>query len=259
MRTISLYETYNFTDAFYSGYSRFKHGSKTQARIFGRQLAEVCDFDSGSHLMFYSAPHNNVPTASNALKDYLLSGCSRQFMEKGITIEQGKIFRAYSYDDDYGKMSKEERRNAIKSDQLYIDKSFLSDKHTLVIIDDIKITGSHEERIQEILNREGIKNDVIYIYIAEYTGDDPTIEHRLNHRDVNNLIDINHIIRNEEFIFNIRVVKFILRASQEEFINFITYQSDSFNETLFSCAILNNYHNNPKYKDNFNILKTHVK
>lgn len=176
-------------------------------------------------------------------------------MEKGITVKQGKINREYSYDDDYGMMSKEDRAKAISSDLFHVDKTFISPDDTLVFIDDIKITGSHEQRIKELLKREKIKNDVIFIYIAKYTGNDPTIEHRLNHCVVNNLKDINDIIRNEEFIFNTRVVKFILKADIENFVSFITYQSNTFKETLFSLSILNNYHTNSKYKTNFDILK----
>jgi hypothetical protein len=88
-----------------------------------------------------------------------------------------------------------------------------------------------------------------------YTGDDPTIENRLNHFSVSNLKDINNIIRNEEFIFNTRVVKYILKADIEEFVSFITYQSETFKETLFNLSVLNGYHDNTKYSRNFNILK----
>lgn len=259
MRTISLYKTDNFSPEFYVNYSKFKHGSKTQAREFGKAVSKVCDFKNNKSLIFYSAPYNNVCTASNAFKDYLLAFCSRQFLEQGIAVRQSKIDRKYSYDDDYGNMSKEERVKAISSDIFHIDKYFISKDDTLVFIDDIKITGSHESRIKELLVREGINNDVIFIYIAEYTGEDPAIEHRLNHKDVENLKDINDIIRNEEFIFNTRVVKFILKADIEHFVSFITYQSSVFQETIFSLSILNQYHLNDKYKTNFEILKNLLK
>ena len=81
------------------------------------------------------------------------------------------------------------------------------------------------------------------------------IEHYLNHHSVNNLKDVNRIIQNEEFIFNIRVIKYILKAELSEFVNFITYQSDSFRKTLYHLAILNKYHSHRKYYKNFNILK----
>ena len=152
-------------------------------------------------------------------------------------------------------MSKEEREKAISSDLFHIDKDFIKERDVLVFIDDIKITGSHEKRICEMLLREGIKNETIFIYIAEYLGNNPQIEHQLNHKKVNNLRDINDIIRNEEFIFNTRVVKFILKQDIENFVNFISYQSKTFQETLFSLSILNDYHRNEKYRINFEILK----
>lgn len=255
MKTISFTKSDEFSDDFYDAYSRFKHGSKTEARLAGKNAARLCDFPENTSLIFYSAPHNNIPTASNSFKDYLLSACASQFMYKNINIKQGKINREYSYDDDYGMMTKEQRIAAISSDIFQIDKSTITQSDMLVFVDDIKITGSHEGRIKELLARECIVNDVIFIYMAEYTGCDPSIEHRLNHHSVKDLKDINNIIRNEEFIFNTRVVKFILRADIEHFVSFITYQSNSFKETLFSLSILNNYHLSPKYKTNFNILK----
>lgn len=254
METFNVLKTDTFTEEFYINYSKFKHGSKTQARKFGKELADVCNFPENTTLVFYPAPYNNVPAASNALKDYVLSFASKQFMEKNITIKQSKIYREYSYDDDYGKMSKEERIEAISSDMMYIDKSCIKENDILVFIDDIKITGSHEKRILEILERDQIKNKTIFLYIAEYTGDNAAVEHDLNHKSVYNLRTVNDIIRNEEFIFNIRVVKYILRADIEDFVSFITYQSELFQETLYNAAIHNGYHNNPKYKNNFNIL-----
>lgn len=255
MRTISLLKAKTFPEQFFNDYSKFKHGSKTAARNFGREVSKVCNFEPGKTLVLYSAPHNNIHTASNAFKDYLLSFCSQQFMEKGISVKQGKINREYSYDDDYGKMNKQQRAKAISSDLFHIDKSFIAKDDVLVFIDDIKITGSHEDRIKEMLLREKIKNEVMFIYIAQYTGNDPTIEHELNHRTVNDLKDINDIIRNEEFIFNTRVVKFILKADIEHFVSFITYQSATFRDTLLSLSILNNYHKNEKYRVNFEILR----
>lgn len=254
MHTKSLLCADNFTPSFFSNYSKFKHGSKTCARIFGEEVADVLEFQPNKTHVFYSAPYNNIHTASNAFKDYLLSFSAQKFIQNNITVKQGKINREYSYDDDYGKMNAEDRKKAISSDLFHIDKTFIAPDDVLVFIDDIKITGSHEDRIKELLQRENIENDVMFIYIAQYTGQDPTIEHELNHRSVNNLKDINDIIRNEEFIFNTRVVKYILKSDIEHFVSFITYQSNSFKETLFSLSVLNNYHTNIKYRSNFDIL-----
>lgn len=255
MRTISSPPDKEFRESFIKDYSKFKHGSKTIARQFGKDIAEICDFPADSKLIFYSAPHNNIHTASNAFKDYLLSYCADQFLTKNISVRQGKIDRKYSYDNDYGMMSAEQRRAAISSDIFHIDKHFIEPDDVLVFVDDIKITGSHENRIIELLEREQIKNEVIFIYIAVYTGNDPTIENVLNHKYISTLRDINDIIRNDEFIFNTRVAKFILKSDIESFVSFITYQSQTFKETLYALSVLNGYHTNDQYKINFGLLK----
>jgi hypothetical protein len=256
MRTIVLFKGTEFESNFYSAYSKFKHGSKAQARLFGKKISEICNFEKDCKLICYSAPYDNIPTASNAFKDFLLLFCSSQFLEKNIRVKQGKIHRAYSYDKDYGLMSKEQRENAISSDLFNIDTSFIGGDEFLVFIDDIKITGSHEKRIHELIKREKITNKVIFIYIAEYIGGNVQVEHLLNSNSVNTLEDIDHLIRNEGFIFNTRVIKFILKAPAKDFISFIMSQSNSFKETLFCSALLNNYHTNDIYRVNFEALRS---
>lgn len=259
--TLSLEQLDKFTDIKLSEYSKFKHGSKTIARSFGKELSKVIgpNLLPQQDLIIYPAPFNHVPTASSALKDYLLSSLTATILEKDVKVTQGKITRLYSYDEDYGKMSKEERANLIAGDKFDFDTSSIKPTDTLMFIDDIKITGQHEVKIRELLDRKKILNDCIFVYLYEYTGDRPAIEHDLNHHSVNNLKDVNKIIVNDEFIFNTRVIKYILRADIEEFVSFITYQSDSFLETLYTFSVLNEHHKNPKYTNNFGILHNLLK
>ena len=260
--TLSLQQADNFSKETYTDYSKFKHGSKSTARKFGKQLSDGIKEQFKAYkdrsLVFYSAPFNNIPTASNALKDYLLSSLSLTFLENNISVKQSKINRLYSYDEDYGKMSAAERAALIANDRFIFDHSAITEDDVLVFIDDIKITGQHEVKIKEMLEAEGIKNEIILVYLFEYTGSSPAIEHDLNHESVNTLKDVNDIIRNDKFIFNTRVVKYILKADVAEFVNFIDYQSDIFKETLLHYSILNDYHKNAKYKMNFNILRDFV-
>lgn len=259
MQSISYLKTDNFDKQTYIDYSKFKHGSKTIAREFGKKLADYTKVGFEKYkdktLVFFSAPHGNIPTASHALTDYLLSGLSLTFLENNITVKQGKINRLYTYTEDYGKLTKEEREIMIRDDRFIFDKSNIKPDDVLIFIDDIKITGQHEVKILQMIEEEGIENEVLLMYMFEYTGDRPSIEHDLNHKSVNNLIDVNDIIRNDEFIFNTRVVKYILNSPISEFVNFITYQSDTFRETLLKHSILNGYHMVDQYKMNFNILK----
>lgn len=259
--TLSLIQKDKFTDIELSEYSKFKHGSKTIARGFGKALSEVVGqrLLPEQDIIIYPPPFNHVPTAGSALKDYLLSSLAPTILEKDVKVTQGKITRLYSYDEDYGKMSKEERVNLIAGDKFDFDTSSIKPTDTLMFIDDIKITGQHEVKIRELLDRKKVLNDCIFVYLYEYTGDRPSIEHDLNHFSVNNLKDVNRIIVNDEFIFNTRVIKYILRADIEEFVSFITYQSDAFLETLYTFSVLNEHHKNPKYTVNFGILHNLLK
>lgn len=254
----SLHKQEVFPHTFEDTYSQFKHGSKKYARRFGQELAQGFT-NSGllkpnTNVIIYAAPFLNIPTASGSLKDYFVSYIAKYSKQNNIRLKQGYIRREYSYDDDYGKMSSEERDAAISSDIFSLDTGFISDEDVLVFVDDIKITGSHERRIQELLKRYGIKNEVIFVYLAEYTGSDPTVEDRLNHSMVKNLTDITRIITEQDFLFNTRVVKYILK--NPEFEQFIKYQSRVFQVTLYNLGIMNDYHNNPKFQRAFEVLET---
>lgn len=247
-------------------YSKFKHGSKSCARKFGKELAisfqdtmtqEIKYILENSEIVVSSAPYKYIPVASTALKDYFLS----EFMlwcatEYGKTPADLKIFRGHSYNEDYGAMTVEQRDKAISSDSFWIDSEFIKNK-TLILIDDIRITGSHERRMENLLESVGFDGNVIYLYYSHLNVDSvvhPNIENVLNYAFVQNELDINHIIKNDEFIFNTRVVKFLLNLPEDKFSTFINYQSESFVETLAKNAIGNGYLKEQKFYNNLQNL-----
>jgi hypothetical protein len=252
-------------------YSRFKYGDRSVAREFGYELGEKFLHSTVYHtlqqeldlseipIVISSAPYKFIPTASFALKDYFVHEFNRSHAIKfGKSIEDIKIFRQHSYHDDYGSMTKEDRDKAITSEDFYIDEHFIQNK-ILLFIDDIKITGSHQSRIETLLQSINFTGHVIFLYYAELIGTEPPqIENYLNLYAINDLRDINKIIRESEFLFNTRVVKFILHANPGDFKTFIGFQSIRFNETLLHYAIGNEYFKEPKYQTNLNTLLLHL-
>jgi len=83
----------------------------------------------------------------------------------------------------------------------------------------------------------------------------PNIENYLNHKLIKSLDDINSIIKNEQFRFNTRVVKYILNATDEQFDKFIEEQDCFFVNDLYYNAIGNEYFKFPVYLRNLNKLK----
>lgn len=253
-----------------SEYSRFKYGSKTVARKFGKLLAErffqskefhelVCG--NSKQIVVCSSPYHNIPTATFAMKDYFVAEFNRKLVEFGLEpVFETKIVRTPSYVSDYSTMSASDRFKAISSDAFYMDKEYVKDKF-IIFIDDVKITGSHEKMIHRMLEEMNIKSETMFLYFGEIINKDinPKIEDNINCYSVKNLIDINWIIQNEEFLFNTRVVKFILNRDEEEFQNFINYQSDIFRDTLYKHAISNGYHKHEEFSVNISKLLTLLK
>lgn len=252
-------------------YSKLKYGSKRAARIFGVDLGKsfiqsleaspsggLYDKLKGKEIVIASAPYKFIPVASTILKDYFLSAFNTRWAEENPSVQDLKVFRGHSYNADYGSMTEEQRDAAINSDSFYIDSNFIKGK-TLFFIDDVRITGAHERRIEKLLQNVGFEGNVVFLYFAEFVGEGhPNIENELNFAFVKNLKSINYIIQNDDFIFNTRVTKYILSASKDEFSNFIDYQTKSFRNTLLTYTMGNEYHKLPEFKENINYLRTKI-
>lgn len=247
-------------------YSKFKHGSKTVAREFGKILAkrfwvQVLRHDPPDKpIVVYPSPYNFVPTAAFVLKDYFVRYLNEHLTNAGYPpVKEGKIYRNASYIQDYGAMNEIDRDNALVDDPFHIDPVFAEGK-ILLFLDDIKITGSHERRIDRMVADYKLDNKCYYLYYAsvEDPSIEPSFENELNYAAIHSLIDVSKIIRNEEFGFNTRVVKFILKVDHEEFKTFTSYQSDTFLDNLIHWAVGNSYHLTPEYKQNFIHLQTLV-
>lgn len=255
-------------------YSKLKYGSKRVARLFGTELArkflkslenenkDLKELIDGEQIVIASAPYKYIPVASTVLKDYFISTFNNDWAENNPSLQDLKIFRGHSYNCDYGALNAEEREARLTGDSFYVDANFIKGK-VLICVDDVRITGSHERRMEKLLESVGFDGIVIYLYYAEYTGDGhANIENKLNYGfvkgDSTDLVRINYIIQNDEFKFNTRVTKYILSAKFEEFKNFIDYQSKAFRNSLITYLIGNEYHRIPEFKQNVQYLKTKI-
>lgn len=245
-------------------YSRFKFGSKSIARKFGKDLARkfwrqiIRDNRPDTSIVVFSSPYNFIPTATGIMKDYFIRYFNEYLIDSGMnSVEESKIHRTLSYKvEDYGEMSKEERLEKIGGDRFHIDSQFCQDK-ILIFIDDVKITGSHELMVEKMCETYQLSNKCYFIYFASLN--DPSIpatfENDLNYADVKSLLDINSIIRNDEFIPNTRVIKYILNSKPEDCQTFLQYQSDRFLENILHLSLGNSYHTVPEYQVNIKTLR----
>ena len=262
-------------------YSKFKFGCKQAARKFGEELAEafISEIKNGlwwgylsSHqksIVVLSSPYCFIPTATFAMKDYFVRKLNHFLVSNNMpVVEETKIHQTITYKEDYGGLSAAQRKKLISNDAFRLDTDFCRNK-LCIFLDDIRITGSHEFVIQKMIDsyNEGemidifTKGDYAFLYYATLNNQEipPQIENKLNYAYVKNLKDLDKIIKNEEFLLNTRVVKYILNSKIKECKEFLDYQKEKFLHNLYHQAIGNSYHLVPEYQINLNYIKTLIK
>ncbi len=256
-------EVFGFSAA---AYSRFKFGDDAVAQKFGTDLAHQFIKQYLQHnpitaqIVVISSPYSFIPTATFALKNYFVFTLNRWLAHHNYAVvQETKVHRTVTYKEDYGELNAEERMTLIGNDSFHIDKEFLTGK-TLVFLDDIKITGSHERMINKMLEAYHLKNEVHLLYFAELENKNihPKIENYLNYFAVKSIFDLDAIIKKEQFLLNTRVVKYILNADIDSFKVFLQNHTKSFTNLLYDLALGNGYHTIEAYQINLNVLKLHI-
>lgn len=257
-----IYEDKNFSFS-PTEYSKFKFGDKDISRKYGYQLATgfIKEYLSMNpiteQIIVISSPYCFIPTATFAMKDYFIQKLNEYLIICDYNVvEETKIHRTITYKEDYGALSAQQRTSLISKDGFHIDKEFIKGK-TIIFLDDIKITGSHERVIQRMVDEYGLENRCVFLYFAELSNKNinPNIENYLNYAFVKKLIDLDKVIKNENFLPNTRVVKFILNSEFEEFKTFIQYQPIKLVQTFYHLAIGNSYHKIEEYATNLQFIK----
>ncbi|MCX6317515.1 MAG: hypothetical protein NTW29_09510 [Bacteroidetes bacterium] len=248
-------------------YSKFKFGDGAIASKFGQSLAsEFIQQNkdillSGSEIVVVPSPYNAIPTASYWMSAAFIDRVNHFLASNGLkSLLTSKIHRYKTYSADYGNMTYEQRLNLISGDTYHLDKSFLEHRICL-FIDDIKITGSHEKVIRTLITDQGIEGQFIFIYFAELINKevDPTIENELNYYYVKTLEDLISLIVQDSFVYNTRVIKYILKKEPRDLEILINSISFKLISELVRLAISNNYHVMPEYEKSLQFFIKQIK
>ncbi|CAH7774746.1 putative orotate phosphoribosyltransferase [Enterobacteria phage ECGD1] [Escherichia phage vB_Eco_PATM] len=242
-------------------YSKLKFGSNQAAKRMGRILAESFFSKYEERLVNESfvvipSPYNYVKNAATVLSEHFVDHLNYLISIKGgKAVEWDIVHRKVSYINDYGFLSKEDRKALIDGDTFSINRDFWGNK-TLVFIDDVNITGTHEEKLIEILDKEGVENDTFFLYFAKYEGTEANTEAALNFNYINNLAAFIKMIKQEtDAKCLVRPIKYLMSQSEVDFKIALSQLPLYYVEQLFFGCLAEGYNNIEKYKENFDFLR----
>lgn len=247
-------------------YSRFKFGDGVTAKEFGTALGDgfirqhLEQDPIEQQIVVLSSPYSFIPTATFAMKNHFIFRLNKWLAGAGYpVVQETKVHRTITYKEDYGELSAEERLRLIGNDSFHIDRQFLGGK-TLLFLDDIKITGSHERMIYKMAKEYQLCNDIYMLYFAELANDDihPKIENHLNYHYIKSIFDLEKIIQGDSFQINTRIVKYILHYEFGAFCIFLQNQTEDFINLIYNMALGNSYHTIEAYSRNLGFINNYL-
>jgi hypothetical protein len=260
LHKINNASSFSFSPA---AYSVFKFGDGAVAAEFGNTLAQEfinaykTQIDFTKQLVVIPSPYSFIPTATFAMTVHFIYTLNRWLAQNNFAVvQQAKVHRTVTYKEDYGELDAAQRMKLIGNDSFHIDKDFLKDK-TLIFLDDIKITGSHERMITKMLGEYQLNNTTYLLYFAELvnTTIHPNIENYLNYYSIKSIFNLHPIVNHTNFAINTRIVKYILNTPSETFKQFIQQQNSNFIALLYNMALGNEYHTIEAYMGNLKFVE----
>lgn len=241
-------------------YSRLKFGDNEVAQQFGYDLAEsffeaCADSLIANKCVVIPSPYNYVQNAATNMTKYFIDRLNELLVDaNGEHVEYITIQRKVSYINDYGFLSKEKRRSLIDNDQFYVPRKFLKGK-MLIFVDDVRITGTHEDKLKELLVREKLDNDCFFIYYADYEGEEADVEAKLNFAAIEDFDAYMEFAVLNDTSLLVRPIKYILAQDVED-IEFLVekWPREKVLELYFAC-INEGYYKIPAYQEAFGILR----
>lgn len=243
-------------------YSKFKFGSSRTGAKFGEQIfplvLPVLNNSSRKYnrIIVYSSPYNYIPTATYTMANRFYELLDEHHSFSGEVLLH-KINRSVTYTVDYGNLSATERLRLIGNDSFNFEVLPEPDD-LLIFLDDIKITGSHERVICNMLQRYSIQNDCCFFYYAilENESIHPSFENDLNYAYVNSLQQLIEVLKLKDFRFNTRFIKYVLASETSDFISILSVMDRRARSELLQLAEGNSYHEFDTYAENFKLLRS---
>lgn len=247
----------NYTEFDATSYSEFKYGLAAHGLRFAGELFQVFEtelMNIETDYIVYSSPYQSIPTATYSMAFEFYTLLKHRMSDFGKSVKFEKLFRDPTYTVDYGTLNKEERLKLIGNDVFSFVKA-PEPGYTLIFLDDVKVTGSHEHVLRNSLKTFSIENDCLLGYYAIVDADLPAhFEHEINERAIRGLKSISSLMSKDDFTFNTRVIKRILISPYQDFDHFLSIIGMEQLRQIQKLAHSNGYHEISDYKRNYSKL-----
>ncbi len=259
---------------FQQRYSRMKHGDpKAIVESAGKLIYAMKQdpviaeaIERGDDIILTSSAFGSVPTAIYAVVLAMVP----QLAEIGVKAEVVKINRSGNFRvNNYGSMNATERGASLKERKISLSEEDLNRIRgkLVVVVDDIKVTGSHEIAITQLLESTEVRL-VRFCYLVSFTKElaetFPQAEDLFNSAVVRTLADLLHFT-NDEFVVNARTIKMILSTKEyvdktkaEMLADLYEYLAHDDDQTILkfyrAATSEDGYCYFPEYVDGFHVL-----
>jgi len=241
-------------------YSALKFGSDRVARLFGYQMGDKFynkyhDILINNRCVIIPSAFNVVEIAATILARHFNNRLNDLLSSEGHNIVAWTtMHRSMSYMADYCLMSKEERKRMLSGDKLYINRDFIDGK-VLIFVDDITITGAHENKVNDFLEELGLINQHIFCYYARYQGDDAEIESQLNHSGISTIKDYIKLVNEQNHHLVVRAVRFLLDQPLEDLVFALERLDKDFVDKLYFACLAKEYDKIEGYRAGFELIR----
>lgn len=247
-------------------YSRLKFGDNHVATQFGEQLAHKVFLHNRTafatkSVVVVPSPYNHIPNAATLMTRVFVDTLNHLLIQHDLRhVEYATVPRKITYTTDYGFLPKEHRGKLLENDVFYLNAEFFRDK-LLLFVDDIRITGTHEDKIRDSLAKQLPSNDAMYLYYATYTGTNAEIEAKLNFaRDVS----VTSLVDGWEedptrYRVIVRPTKYLLGSDPRELEHHIFRIPLEVRQELYYGSLAEGYYNIPKYRTCLMMLRDSLK
>lgn len=169
----------------------------------------------GKEIVLASSAYGSVPTASYWVTESL----GELMAEKGARIRKIKFEREGGFGcHNYSQLGVEERRKILGGRNIWLDKSVDLIGKTVVVFDDLRSTGAHEESLREVLSNHVGVGRIVFLYFVGFEKNlglsKPQEENVLNHSEIKDVEDLVRLSLQTPapLLLNARLVKLVLKS-----------------------------------------------